>query len=69
LEPTTPHGRSAVIISSLANGALGEHCRQETDGIRLEIEAGAVPVERPLEQTVKRRRHRRIGGEYVGGGG
>jgi hypothetical protein len=33
------HGRSAVNISNRANGALGEHRRHETDGIRLEIEA------------------------------
>ena len=33
------HGRSAVNVSSFANGALGEHRRQETDGIKLEIEA------------------------------
>jgi hypothetical protein len=35
----TDHGRSAVSISSLANGALGEHRRQDTDGMRLEIAA------------------------------
>ena len=33
------HGRSAVNISSFANGALGEHRRQDTDGTRLEIDA------------------------------
>ena len=33
------HGRSAVNISSFANGALGEHRRHETDRIKLEIEA------------------------------
>jgi hypothetical protein len=26
------HGRSAVSISSLANGALGEHLRHDSDG-------------------------------------
>jgi hypothetical protein len=31
------HGRSAVSISSRANGALGEHLRHESDGMRLEI--------------------------------
>jgi hypothetical protein len=30
-------GRSVVSISNLANGALGEHLRQDTDGMRLEI--------------------------------
>jgi hypothetical protein len=34
-----PHGRSAVNIFSFANGALGEHRRQDTAGMRLEIEA------------------------------
>jgi hypothetical protein len=33
------YGRSAVSISSFANGALGEHRRHDTDGMRLEIEA------------------------------
>jgi hypothetical protein len=33
----TSYGRSAVSISSLANGALGEHLRHESDGIKLEI--------------------------------
>jgi hypothetical protein len=33
----TDHGRSAVSISSLANGALGEHRRCESDGMGLEI--------------------------------
>jgi hypothetical protein len=33
------HDRSAVNISSFANGAFGEHRRHDTDGIRLEIEA------------------------------
>ena len=33
------YGRSAVNISSLANGALGEHRRHDTDGMRLEIAA------------------------------
>jgi hypothetical protein len=32
-------GRSAVSISSLANGACGLQRRQDKDGIRLEIEA------------------------------
>ena len=32
-------GGSAISISSRANGAFGEHRRQDTDGIRLEIEA------------------------------
>ena len=31
------HGRSAVSISTIANGALGELCRHYTDGIKLEI--------------------------------
>jgi hypothetical protein len=35
----TDYGRSAVRISSLANGAFGEHRRHDTDGIRLELEA------------------------------
>jgi hypothetical protein len=30
-------GRSAVNISSLANGALGERRRHDTDGTRLEL--------------------------------
>ena len=33
----TDYGRSAVNISRLANGALGEHLRHESDGMRLEI--------------------------------
>jgi hypothetical protein len=32
---TTLHGRSAVNISSFANGALGEQRRHEMDAIRL----------------------------------
>jgi hypothetical protein len=35
------HGRSAVNISSFAKGASGEHRRHDTNGIRLEIDAGA----------------------------
>jgi hypothetical protein len=35
----TDYGRSAVNISSPANGALGELRRHDTDGIRLEIAA------------------------------
>ena len=35
----TGYGRSAVNISSLANGALGEHRRHDTDGIKHEIAA------------------------------
>jgi hypothetical protein len=31
------YGRSAVSISTFANGALGEHLRQDRDGMRLEI--------------------------------
>jgi hypothetical protein len=41
------HGRSAVNISSLAKGALGEHRRHDTDGIRLEIEAPGCRSRRP----------------------
>ena len=41
----TDYGRSAVSISSLANGALGEHRRQDTDGIKLEIAAPGLSVE------------------------
>ncbi len=33
------YGRSVVSISSLANGAYGEHRRHDSDGIRLEIDA------------------------------
>jgi len=33
------YGRSAVSISSWANGALGERRRRDTDGIRLEVDA------------------------------
>jgi hypothetical protein len=33
------YGRSTVSIFSFANGALGEHRRHDTDGIRLEIDA------------------------------
>ena len=33
------HGRSAVSISSFANGALGEQRRHDTDGIKLETAA------------------------------
>ena len=32
----------ALSISNLANGALGEHRRHDSDGIRLEIEAPAT---------------------------
>ena len=35
--PISHHGRSTVSISSRANGALGEHLRHESDGIKLEI--------------------------------
>src|SRR6478752_280581 len=37
--PQEHHGRSAVSISTFANGALGEHRRHDTDGMRLEIAA------------------------------
>jgi hypothetical protein len=37
------HGRSAVNISSFANGGWGEHRGHDTDGIRLQIEAAWVP--------------------------
>jgi hypothetical protein len=33
------YGRSAVSISNRANGAMGEHGRHDTDGMRLEIDA------------------------------
>jgi hypothetical protein len=35
------YGLSAFNISNLANGALGEHRRHDTDGLRLEIEPAA----------------------------
>src|SRR5207344_1937196 len=35
--PAQFHGRSAVNISSVANGALGEHRRQDNDGMSPEI--------------------------------
>jgi hypothetical protein len=38
-------GRSAVSISSLANGALGEHRRHDTDGMRLGIAIGLLAWE------------------------
>jgi hypothetical protein len=49
----TDYGRSAVSISSLANGALGEHRRQDTDGMRLEIAAPGClwSVRKPTEPT------------------
>jgi hypothetical protein len=34
VQAKTDHRRSAVNISSFANGALGEHCRHDPDGIR-----------------------------------
>jgi hypothetical protein len=43
---STNHARSAVNISSLATAHSGEHRRQDTDGIRLEIEAPGCSVER-----------------------
>ena len=39
LTQITYHGLSTVSISKRANGALGEHRRHDTDGIRLEIDA------------------------------
>jgi hypothetical protein len=33
------YARSAVSVSSLANGAFGERRRHDTEGMRLEIEA------------------------------
>ena len=43
VDPAAPnsfrYGRSTVSIFSFANGALGEHRRHDTDGIRLEIDA------------------------------
>jgi hypothetical protein len=34
VQAKTDHRRSALNISSVANSALGEHCRHDTDGIR-----------------------------------
>jgi hypothetical protein len=45
------HGRSAVSISSFANGALGEHRRHDSDGIRLEIAAPRRRSRRSIEPT------------------
>ena len=47
------YGRSAVSISSLPNGELGEHRRHDTDGIRLEIDAPGCRsrVRRSIEPT------------------
>jgi hypothetical protein len=52
-QPPRSYGLSAVNISSLANGALGEHRRYDSDGIKLEIRSAGMPVESPLEQTVR----------------
>jgi hypothetical protein len=53
------HGRSAVSIASFANGALGEHRRHDTDGIRLEIEALACrsSVRRSIDPNMRAARN------------
>jgi hypothetical protein len=43
------YGRSAINVSSFANGAWGEHRRHDTDGIRLEIAAPGVDGSRVAE--------------------
>jgi hypothetical protein len=46
------YGLSTVSISSRANGALGEHRRHDTDGMRLEIaapDAGRACADRPSQ--------------------
>jgi hypothetical protein len=39
----TAYGHAAVNISSLANGALGEHLRHDADGIKLSTKGASSP--------------------------